>query len=395
MSQPMPPRPKIIFFISEDWYFWSHRLILAQAARDHGFEVCIATRVSTLREKILEQNLKLIPLRYFERKPRSLFRELAGIAELVGIYRRERPDLVHQVSLKLVLYGTLAVWVARVPRCVNALAGLGYLFSTPGKKGHGQLFRRAIRLIALNVLRLLLSHQDFFVIVQNPTDREFLLTKRITGEHNIVLIRGSGVDLSTFRQTPEPSGIPIVMLASRLIWTKGVGEFVEAARLLHNRYGNVARFVLVGIPDPENPASIPDKILEEWTHQYPYIEWWGHCPNMPDAFAQAHIVCLPSYYAEGVPKVLLEAAASGKPIVTTDMPGCREVVLDGENGFLVPPRNSQQLADALHRLLIDPALREQMGLKSRQLAEAEYSQDSVVRATLDLYVRMLGNPSPI
>jgi glycosyltransferase involved in cell wall biosynthesis len=310
------------------------------------------------------------------RRNRNLARELWAIKQLVQLYRRERPDIVHHVALKPIVYGTLAAWVARVPAQVNAVAGLGWLFTST---------KRMIRLIRPAVrwtLVWLLNARGSLTIVQNPDDRTLLIRTHLP-ETRLRLIRGAGVNTTSFHPVPAPAGSVCIVLATRMLWDKGVGEFVEAARLL-TQAGVKARFVLVGEPDANNPASVPMATLRTW-HGENGVEWWGRRDDMPAVFHTAHIACLPSYYREGLPKVLLEAAACGLPIVTTDAPGCREIVRDGDNGFLVPVRDTQALALALRNLIDNGALRAKMGQRGREIVLAEFSQERVIAETLAVY----------
>jgi glycosyltransferase involved in cell wall biosynthesis len=231
-----------------------------------------------------------------------------------------------------------------------------------------------------------LAAKNSVTIVQNPDDLA-LLQKAGVPPARLRLIRGAGVDVAAFIPAPDSPPVPVtVMLVARMLWDKGVGEFVAAARHLHRR-GVSARFVLVGAPDPGNPACIPEPTLRAW-HGHDSIQYWGPRDDMPDVLHQAHIACLPSYYGEGLPKSLLEAAACGLPIVTTDAPGCREVVNDADNGLLVPIRDAEALAVALEKLIRDPELRRRMGQRSRERALAEFSQEQVIAETLQLYQEM-------
>lgn len=369
--------PKLLFLVTEDWYFVSHRMPLAVAARQAGYEVTVVTRVGEHTQTIRNAGLRLITI-VLSRRGKNPFSELLLVARLLAIYRRERPDIVHHVAMKPMLYGSLAARLAGVRHVVNAMAGRGWLFTSrswlAGVLGRGVSF----------AFRKLLNRG--VVIVQNPDDMEWLVNVGVESDR-VHLIRGSGVDVNQFSFTREPKGEPVVVLASRMIWDKGIGEFVAAARNLKQR-GIAARFVLVGNPDTANNASIPRGCLEAW-HAEGVIEWWGHRNDMAQVFAQSHLVCLPSYYREGVPKVLLEAAACGRAIVTTDMPGCREIVSHGDNGLLVPPRNEAALADALQALLQDPERRSRMGARGRERAVEEFSLDKVVAETLTLYREIL------
>lgn len=365
-------RRKLLFFVTEDYYFVSHRLALALAAKADGYDVCVVTRVRESGDVIRRSGLRLIP---FENARSGLnpFTELRTLCRLVLLYRRERPDLVHHVAMKPVLYGTIAARFTRPSAVINAVAGMGWLFTS------GTGLARWLKPLVRRALRYVLS--TGMAIVQNPDDAR-LLTQLGVPESRVRRVAGSGVDLQQFRPEPVPDGVPVVVLPARLLWDKGVGEFVAAARLLRQN-GVAARFLLAGEPDPLNPASIPSADILRWVAQG-WVEHLGWVPDMPQLLAQCHLVCLPSY-REGLPKSLIEAAAAGKPIVTTDVPGCREVVRDGDNGLLVPPGNSCALADALARLIENPRLRQDMGARGRLLAEQEFGLEAVIRQTLEIY----------
>lgn len=363
---------RLLYFVTEDWYFCSHRLPLAIAARDAGYDVTVVTRVREHGEAIRSAGLDLESFE-IARSGTNPWRELLTLVRLVALYRRIRPDIVHHVAMKPVLYGSLAAYLAGVRSVINALAGMGWLFTSAG--GGARLIKRGVRM----ALGRLLARG--VALVQNPDDAE-LLARLGVPRANIRRIAGSGVDLVRFHPTPEPDGVPMIVLPARLLWDKGVGEFVEAARILRSR-GVSARFVLAGDPDPANPASIAATQVADWV-QDGAVEHMGWLNDMPSVFANAHVVCLPSY-REGLPKALIEAAAAGRPIVTTDVPGCREVVEDGVHGICVPPRDANTLAGALERLIADPALRAIMGAAARKRAEMEFGLDAVIAQTLALY----------
>lgn len=381
VNEPSPARAagRLVFFVTEDWYFCSHRLPLAVAAREAGFDVHVITRVAAHGGEIRSAGLDLIPLDLVRRGKNPLT-EWRIIRQLTAIYRRLKPDIVHHVAVKPVIYGSIAARRAGVPHVVNAMAGLGYLYVS------SKVTTRLARPLVRAVLRAMLNNPRTTVILQNPDDVALMCDAGTVSRHRVAMIRGSGVDTNVYRQQPEPSGVPVVMLASRLLWDKGVGEFVEAAKRLQAE-GREARFVLVGDGDEANPASVDIDTLEGWRRN-DNIELWGRRNDMPDVMAQSHIVCLPSY-REGVPKVLIEAASCGRPIVTTDAPGCREIVHHGENGLLVPVRDADALADAIRTLLDDPELRSRMGNAGRELVEREFTIEAVVSATLDIYDSLL------
>lgn len=375
---------KVLVVVNAEWYFWSHRLALAEALKARGIDVVVAAAVERDRRGAIEAaGFRFIPLS-LQRRSTSLWREALAVRELYGIYRRERPSLVHHVTIKPVLYGSIAARAAGVPAVVNTVPGLGYMFLNGGWIG------RARRAAASLAYRIALAGRRTRVIFQNPDDRSLFVSRRLVPANRSRLILGSGVDTRRFHDSPPPDGVPVVLLASRLLWDKGVGELSEAAGLLRER-GVACRLVLVGVPDDENPNSVPRSTLERW-HRDGIVEWWGLRDDMPAVFQAATLVALPTYYPEGVPLTLLEAAASARPIITTDSPGCREIVEHGVNGLLVPPRDARALADAVEQLLRDPGRRREMGRRSREIAVARFSQEHVIAQTLAVYDELMGAP---
>lgn len=363
---------KLLYFVTEDWYFCSHRLALAVAAREAGFDVTVVTRVREHGETIRLAGLALVPFD-ISRSGMNPVYELMTLWRLYGVYRRTCPDVVHNVAMKPVLYGSLAARLAGVRGVVNALAGMGWLFTSAG--GRARVIKHWVR-VALG--RLLTRG---IAIVQNPDDAKFLSRLGVPRDQ-IRRISGAGVDLVRFQPGPEPIGVPLVVLPARLLWDKGVGEFVQAALILRSLAVR-ARFVLVGDPDPANPASVPAAQVADWV-QSGAVEHWGWSNDMPGVFTRAHVVCLPSY-REGLPKALIEAAACARPIVTTDVPGCREVVRNGENGLLVGERDPLALAQALRYLIENRGAREEMGKRGREIALAEFSSEKIITETLAVY----------
>lgn len=370
-------RPRLVYVVTEDWYFWSHRLDLARAAREAGYEVIVATRVTDHGERIRGEGFQLEPLEMV-RRSRNPFREVMAIAELVRLYRRVRPDVVHHVAMKPILYGSLAAWCARAPAVINAFAGLGYAFMDE-RNG-------LVRWCVKSALRIVLRLGRSVVLVQNRDDQDRLVGEGVVPASRTRLIAGSGIDIALYSLQPQPSGTSVVILPARMLWDKGVGEFVEAARSLKQK-GVHARFILVGRRDEHNPAAIPESRLKEWV-QEGVVEWWGHREDMPAVYAAAMLVVLPSY-REGLPKVLLEAAACGKAIVTTDVPGCREIVRDRFNGLLVAPKDSTALAMAMEELLSNQEARDVMGQRSRIRVTTEWSGSRITEQILGLYRDMV------
>jgi glycosyltransferase involved in cell wall biosynthesis len=371
-------KPKLLYLVTEDWYFWSHRLPIARAARDAGFEVAVATRVRGHGPRIRNEGFRLLPIG-LRRSSQNPLREAAAIIEIIRLYRRERPDLVHHVALKPTLYGAFAAALAGIPAVINALTGMGFVFISTSRKA------RFLRPLVQTCLGLLLNRPGSRLILQNPDDRRMLVDAGVIAPHRVVPIQGSGVDTATFAPAPEAAGTPIAALVSRMLWDKGVGETVQAARLLKERGAGV-RVALVGDPDPDNPASIPLDQLREWQAEGAVV-WRGHTEDVAAVLRDTHIAVLPSY-REGLPKSLLEAAAAGRPIIASDVPGCREITRHGENGLLVPVKDARALADAIERLANDAELRQRMGRRGRELVEEAFSEAAVVERTLALYREM-------
>jgi glycosyltransferase involved in cell wall biosynthesis len=362
--------------------FLQHRMKLASALRDVGFDVHVAVPREARMQEISQGGL---PVHSFHLRRHSTrpFDELRCCLSLLLLYRRLRPTVVHHIGVKPALYGGIAAYLASVPVVIHLLVGLGYLFVTRSLK------TSLLRAFVERGLRLTLRRQNYRVVFQNPDDRDTLLAKGVVSRERAILIKGSGVDVSRFTREPEPAGPAVVLMASRLLWQKGVGEFFAAAQALRDR-GVAARFVLLGEPDANHPDVVPLRTLEQWCDAG-NVEWLGWQNDMPSFLARSHIACLPSYYGEGTPAFLLEAAASGRPIVTTDSPGCREVVHHGENGLIVPVRDVPALVAAIARLVEDAPLRTAMGVRSRELAQTESTVEQVIEANLAVYRSLLGS----
>jgi len=378
--------PRILIVINADWYFCAHWLPLAKALQAKGCEVVVAATLERgERDTIEAEGFEFIPI-HIRRRLTAPWWELASLWELFRLYRKKHPDLVFHMTIKPVIYGSVAARLAGVSSVLNAIPGLGRIFLGSGARG------RVLRWAALWAYRIALSARRVRVIFENPDDQKTFVSLGLVTQERTILIRSRGVNIDQFSPSLEPDGIPVVLLASRLLWDKGVGELVEASRQLRSMGVN-CRIVLVGIPDPENPNSVPTHTLEGWRADG-IIEWWGLRNDMPAVLEMATIVVLPSYYPEGVPRILLEAAASGRPIVTADAPGCREIVRNGENGLLVPTRDSEALAEAIGLLLRDPALRARMGIQGRKIAVTEFSEQQVIGDTLAVCQELLGDRWP-
>ncbi len=372
-------KAKILFLLTEDWFFCSHFIERAIAAQEAGYEVLIVAREREHGGQIRAAGLRFIG-HELERRSANPIKELSLFWQIITLYRRERPDIVHHVSPKPILYGTAAALLTGVTAIVNAPIGMGYIFSAHDWRAY--LLRPFIYI----AYRILANPRRSRVIFENGDDLKIFVQWDAVSASDAVLIRGAGINLDKFRPSAKQNPVPVVAFVARMLRDKGVNEFVAAAHVLHDR-GVVARFVLVGSPDPMNPTSITEEVLRSW-HGKKSVEWWGWRENIPQVLSEIDVMCLPSY-REGLPKSLLEAAACALPIVTTDTPGCREVVKDGDNGFLVPTRNVPLLAEAINKLLCDPTLRERMGERSREIAAQEFRSELVIAKTLSVYRNLL------
>lgn len=368
-------RPRLLFVVNTGSFFVSHRLPLAVAARRSGFEVHVLTEANTDDAAVLEAEQIVLHRAALQRGGLSIMADLRYLRQVVGVMRSVKPDVVHNVTIKPVLYGTLAARALGVRGIIDALSGLGYSFARRSRWLLSMVLREAFR-VAFRCRRV-------SVILQNPDDLRLMTSLRIVSAQQAVLIRGSGVDLAEHTPSPEDlSREPLVVLPARLLRDKGILEFAEASSLLTAR-GCCARFAIAGPLDDSNPAALTRAELDDLLARYP-IDWLGNVKDIADLYRRANIVCLPSY-REGLPKALLEACAAGRAIVTTDVPGCREVVAHDVNGLLVPVRDSKALADALQCLIADPPRRARFGVAGRRRAEEEFDVQRVISQTLALY----------
>lgn len=367
-----PHKGKLLFVVDHAGLFLSHRLPIALTAISAGYEVHIAAPFDYAAEQILESYAITFHRLALNPAQTGFFAALKTCLSLRRILRHVQPNLLHLIAVHPVLFGSILARLYKIPAVVATIAGTANARTALIQPGLKQTF-----------LRFGLKHPNLHLTFQNEEDQACFLESKIIDKNRTTLIRGTGVNMQQFRPLPEIAGVPpLVILASRMRRDKGIAEFVEAARHLQ-KSGIRARFVLVGETDPAHPEAIPETQLRAWQKEGA-IEWWGKKNDMPRVFAQAHIVCLPSY-REGLPKVLIEAAACGKPIVAADIPGCREIVADGENGLLVPVKDTENLAVALNRLLSNPDLRKTMGADGRQKVVAEFAIGRVVEETLKIY----------
>jgi glycosyltransferase involved in cell wall biosynthesis len=376
---PVAASPRLLIVLQDLPFFMSHRLIVAQAARAHGLDVHVAAPPDSRHEPaLLAAGITFHPLR-IARGWQNPLRELTVLARLWHLMRQLRPDVVHLVSIKPVTYGGLAARLAGVPGVVAAITGLGLPFS--GTSLAVRLLRPVIKMLYAVAFR----HPNLKVILQNHDDRAVFA--RMMRPDDAVMIKGCGVDLNEFRPcTERRDGPPVVIFSGRLLAEKGLVEFAEAARLLKTE-GIAARFVVVGRHDDQNPTGISPGRMAQWVDAG-ILEYPGFSTDMGVTLRQADIACLPSY-GEGMPRCLMEAAATGLPMVTTLAPGCREVVIPGQTGLLVPTRDAPALAQALRTLILDNALRQRMGAAARQQAIAEYAAEDFIAQSIAVYDAVL------
>ncbi len=372
-------KQKLLFVVNVDSFFISHRLPIALAALQQDYEVHVATSLTDGLNKLQSQGLIVHPLN-LDRRSTGIISNVRTFFQILRIFIKLKPDIVHLISIKPVLFGGIAARLAAVPSVVAAISGLGFIYISHGFKA---TVRR--KLIGL-FYRLALSHKNLKAIFQNEDDRETLFKTSNLNKERTSLIRGSGVDLTRYSPSPLPEGPPVVVLAARLYVEKGVWEFVEAARLLKSA-GSNANFVIVGGPDLHNPVAISEDELNQWVSEG-VIEGWGHRNDIPEVFANSSMVVLPSY-REGFSKVLTEAAACGRAVITSDVPGCRDAIEPDATGLLVPARDTEALAEAIKYLLDHPEVCEKMGHAGRKLAERSFDVQQVISQHMLIYDELL------
>ena len=373
-------RRKLLFLVTEDWYFCSHRLPVARAAHAAGFEVIVATRVRAHGDRIRQEGFAVHTIAW-RRRGDGLLGAYRAISEIAQVYRAEQPDLIHHIALKPVLFGGIARRLAfgasaDAPVVVDAITGFGSAFS------HTSLAGR-LRRLWLGFYLLLMKGRERWIIVQNEEDRA-ALAKAMADRARIVMIKGSGIDTTHFSPIPDPgSAVVTVAVVSRMLRAKGVLDAIAATRLLRER-GLPIELRLAGPTDPDNRGSLNAEFLTSLSAE-PGIRWLGPVADVRTVWRGAAIALLPSTYGEGVPKALLEAAACARPIIATDVPGCREVVRPGETGILVPPRDIPRLAAAIAELACDSGRRATMGRAGRALIEHAFAENIVAQETLAIY----------
>ncbi|TEW55726.1 glycosyltransferase family 1 protein [Psychromonas sp. RZ22] len=372
---------KLVFVVNVDWFFISHRLPIAVKAISNGYEVHLICKDTGKCKELVELGINVHDCP-FTRNGSKLFSEINSLLKLKRLIKKINPDIVHAVTIKPVLYtGLVLHLVKKKPKFVAAISGLGYVFTAENFKA--KLTKSLVSIL----YRVAFHHKDKLVIFQNMTDQSILKSVTNFSESESVLIKGSGADLQTYNYTKEPDVDVIkIVMACRLLKEKGVYEYVEAAKIVREKYKNVD-FLLAGSPD-DNPNSISQIELDAWNRDG-IITTLGHCNNIPKIFSESHIITMPSYYGEGVPKVLIEAAACGRPIITTDNPGCRDSIIPDVSGILVPIKDAISLAKAIILLIENNDLRVSMGEQGRQYAEQEFDVKAVVQKHMMIYSQLL------
>ena len=380
---------KLFIVVNVDWFFLSHRLPVALAAQKAGWDVTIVTADTGKLKDIQAKRLKVINLP-MSRSGMNILQELGTLNFLRKLYKREKPDVVHHVGMKTILWGTLAAKFAKVNGVVNAISGLGGFFAEDNK---GLLAR-----VMPKVLKFSHDRKNLLCIFQNDEDKELYVKNGIIKPEQARYIKGSGVDLKEFCYTPEPvlnendnqnekNSKLRVILTARMIVEKGVFILTEAAERLRPKYGDKVEFLLVGGID-DHPGAITKEQLDA-VCDGSYIQWLGYRTDVKELLQSSHVVAFPSYYMEGLPKSLIEADAIGRPVITCNSVGCKETVIDGYNGYLIPTKDVDVLVEKLHTLLSDSALRQEMGRNSRKYAEENFSIEEVVKRHLDIYNELI------
>lgn len=366
---------KILYIVNVDWFFISHRLPIAIEAKNNGYDVHVACAVTDNSDYLTKLGFTVhdLPL---SRSGVGFFSEVKSIYSIYGLIRKLSPEVLHMITIKPVLYGGLISRFFSVKKRIASISGLGYVFISETVKA------RFLRYIVVALYRIGLSKINTFVIFQNSSDKALFLKEKIISKEQTFLIRGSGVNLLEYKYHPEPKGKPVVMFLARLLKDKGLIEFLEAAKFLKSQ--NIdARFVLVGDIDLHNPNSITKEELSLYIKDGT-VEAWGYSKHVQEIIPKSNIMVLPSY-REGLPKSLIEAAACGRAVITTDVPGCRDAIEKDVTGLLVEPKNVKSLADAIFLLLNNDELREQFGLAGRKLAEQHFDIKDVVNKHMDIY----------
>ncbi|WP_372746958.1 glycosyltransferase family 4 protein [Lutibacter sp.] len=373
----MKNKKTVLIVVNVDWFFISHRLCIATQAIQEGWSVVVIGKDTGRAHEIEAEGIQFVNISFTRSGVNPLI-EVQTIFKLLKLYRAIKPDLVHHITFKPIIYGSLITKFIKVKGVVNAISGLGYNFSTNENKFISGVVR--------NLMKVAFHHKNMAIIFQNKEDfRDLKSSKIISDTHKLFFIKGSGVNLGGFQCKSDIKNDKInILFPSRMIWEKGVKELIEAANLLYSKYQDKIIFKLYGIIDYDSKSCVPESYLLENTIKN-YIEWYGYEKNISAVFNMADIVVFPSYYREGMPKTLLEACAAGKPIITTDSIGCKECVEEGYNGYKVPVKSGVALANAIEKLINAPEEMVRMGKNSRAKAEKEFDQKEVVLKHMEIY----------
>ena len=373
---------KLLIIVNVDWFLYSHRLPIIIEAREKGFEVHIATKITniSIKEKLLNFGFFIheIP---FDRTGKNIFNLIEVAFSISRLLLIIKPNILHLVTMQPIIFGGIAAKLLKINRVVYSISGLGHVFLLK------TFFASIRRFFVINFYRLALSNKPRIVIFQNSSDQIFLQKLCSLLDSEMILIPGSGVDVNKYKYSELPKTEPIILMASRLLISKGVREFVQAARILKKK-GIKVNFQLIGEPDISNPAAITKREIDYWVSK-DYIEYLGYRDDIHKLIPESHIVVLPSYYPEGLPKILCEAAACGRPIITTNEPGCKDAVKEGITGLTIKPRDSKELADAIEKLINNPKLLSSMCLEGRKNAEELFDIKKVVDTHIKTYQFLL------
>lgn len=383
-ARPAGQAMRVAFFVSEDWWFCLHWLNLAVRLKERGYRITVICNVGADRARIERAGFEVVPLR-LDRSGLNVLNDFRIASALVAYLKRERPHLIHCVGMKPILIGTLAARMVGGIRILDHFAGLGYLFSSSHLKA------RLLRPLVMLGMRAAFAGHEVHLVTMNATDRDVLLGWKLRRPDHVHVIGGTGLDLDRYPALPFPAGPVTIAITTRMIEDKGLAPLVEAFRRVRAAVPG-AELLLVGRQDGRNPTAIPEEQLEAWNRE-PGITWLGHVDRIAEeVWARAHVAVLPSR-REGLPVSLLEAAACGRPMVATDVPGCRDVVLDGVNGLTVPLGDTAALAQALERLASSDELRRRYGAAARELVETRFSLAVIGDRVAGLYRRLVDAPA--
>lgn len=379
-------KKKILFVVNVDWFFLSHRLPLALEAKRSGYTVYIAAADTGKAKDVKSYGLHFIDVQFLK-SSETIFKEILVVHKLRKLYRKINPILIHHVTIRPVLYGSIAARAEKIPAVLNALSGLGYVYINNTFKN------KIARIIFDQLFKWGFNHPNNILVLQNPDDVQVILARKIISITKIRIIPGSGVDTDLYKPKPNRSSDKEairIALIGRMLFDKGITEFVEAARICNSNEIN-ATFHLYGAPYDNNPMSVSNRQLAMWNKEG-NVQVHGYVDNIPEILNQLDIVCLPSY-REGLPKSLIEASSAGLPVIATNVPGCREAVLDGISGYLVEMKNSASLAQRIEELANDPKKRKAFGIKGRELVIKKFSLQIIIKKTMECYCYLLENVS--